>query len=153
MCAICGVLSQFVLFCCKISFVSLYDVLSRNLSCRDLCAFAWRKMYPKIVYVEKKLQIWGKGRRSRDTGTVEIWKCFWPTDLSTHLIRFWRCLYASKIVTPKKTYCNMQIFCKSDCIHFSGHALPLRWSVDKWWIMGISLQVFNYFRTKISWNS
>ena len=52
MCAICGVLSQFVLFCCKISFVTIYNVLSQNLCCRDLRPFAWRN-FIYIVYVEK----------------------------------------------------------------------------------------------------
>ena len=36
---------RFTLFCLKIRF------------CRDLCAFAWRKIEPKIVTVEKKGQI------------------------------------------------------------------------------------------------
>ena len=36
-----------------------YAVLSRNLFCRDLRVFAWRKNEPKIVPVEKKWQIWG----------------------------------------------------------------------------------------------
>ena len=42
-------------------------------------------------------------------------------------------------VIPKKTYRTMQIFRKGDCIHTLGHDLPLRWSVEKWWIMKISL--------------
>ena len=33
--------------------------LSRNLFWRDLRTFVWRKMKPKIAYVEKKWQIWG----------------------------------------------------------------------------------------------
>ena len=47
-------LSQITLFCCKICFVSIYAVLSQNLFCRDLRAFAWRKIEPKIIWVEKK---------------------------------------------------------------------------------------------------
>ena len=48
-----------MLFCWKIGFVVIYAVLSRNLFCRDLGTFVWRKIEPKIAYVEKKWQIWG----------------------------------------------------------------------------------------------
>ena len=41
---------QFMLFCCKIGFVAIYGLLSRNL----LCTFVWRKIEPKIASVEKK---------------------------------------------------------------------------------------------------
>ena len=54
-----SVLSQYVLFCCKICFVEIYAVLLRNLFCRDLRAFVWRKIYSEIVRVEKKGQISG----------------------------------------------------------------------------------------------
>ena len=37
-------MNQLTFFCCKISFVAIYDVLSRNLFCRDLRAFVWRKI-------------------------------------------------------------------------------------------------------------
>ena len=54
------------MFCCilccfvaKSLFYAIYAVLSRNLFCRDLCALAWRKIGPKILSVEKKVQIWG----------------------------------------------------------------------------------------------
>ena len=50
---------QFMLFCCIIGFVAIYALLSRNLFCRDLRTFMWRKIEPKIKYVEKKLQISG----------------------------------------------------------------------------------------------
>ena len=36
-----------------------YAVLSRNLFCRDLRTFVWRKIEPKIASVEKKWQISG----------------------------------------------------------------------------------------------
>ena len=36
-----------------------YAVLSRNLFCRDSRTFVWRKIEPKIGYVEKKWQISG----------------------------------------------------------------------------------------------
>ena len=52
-------LSQLTLFCCKICFVAIYVVLSRNLFCRKLRAFVWRKIEPEIVLVEKKRQISG----------------------------------------------------------------------------------------------
>ena len=47
------------LFCLKIGFVVIYAVLSQNLFCRDLRTFVWRKIEPKITYVEKKWQISG----------------------------------------------------------------------------------------------
>ena len=66
---------QLMLFCCKISFVAIYAVLSRNLFCCDLRAFVWRKVEPKVVPVEKKdkYQVWlvggfVSGGRSRRRG-------------------------------------------------------------------------------------
>ena len=50
---------QFMLFCYKIGFVAIYALLSRNLFCRDLRTFVWRKIEPKIASVDKKWQIWG----------------------------------------------------------------------------------------------
>ena len=35
-------------------FLAIYAVLLQNLFCRDLLAFAWRDIEPKIVPVEKK---------------------------------------------------------------------------------------------------
>ena len=60
MCTIYGILLHFAMFCCKISFFASYAVLSRNLFLYDLRAFAWRKIEPKIGYVEKKYkyQVW-----------------------------------------------------------------------------------------------
>ena len=46
MCSIYDILSHFMMFCCKIV---MYAVLSRYLFCRDLRAFAWRKIQPKIA--------------------------------------------------------------------------------------------------------
>ena len=40
-------------------FLAIYVVLSRNQFWYDLRAFAWRKIEPKIVPVEKEWQIWG----------------------------------------------------------------------------------------------
>ena len=37
----------------------VYAILSRILFCRDLRTFVWRKIKPKITYVEKKWQISG----------------------------------------------------------------------------------------------
>ena len=54
MCTIYGILLLFAMFCCKIIFFASYAVLSRNLFLYDLRAFAWRKIEPKIVPVEKK---------------------------------------------------------------------------------------------------
>ena len=56
-------LLQTMLFCCKICFVAIYVVLSRNLFCRKLRAFVWRKIEPEIVLVEKKRQISGMAGR------------------------------------------------------------------------------------------
>ena len=56
MCPIYDVLSHFMLFCCKIV---IYAVLSRYLFCRDLRAFAWRKIQPRITPRVEKWLIWG----------------------------------------------------------------------------------------------
>ena len=40
-------------------FVMIYVILSQNLFCRNLHTFMWRKIEPKIAYVEKKWQILG----------------------------------------------------------------------------------------------
>ena len=40
--------ANFMLFCYKISFFAIYAILSRNLLCRDLRTFVWRKIYQKI---------------------------------------------------------------------------------------------------------
>ena len=46
------------ILCCSLGvkefFLAIYAFLSQNLFCRDLRAFAWRKIEPKIVSVEKK---------------------------------------------------------------------------------------------------
>ena len=46
-------------FCRKICFVTIYAYLSQNMFFRDSRAFAWRKVKPKFVPVEKKGQISG----------------------------------------------------------------------------------------------
>ena len=46
---------QFMLFCCKIDFVTINALLSEDLFCRDLGTFVWRKIEPKIASVEKKM--------------------------------------------------------------------------------------------------
>ena len=56
---------------CKNHFFANYAVLSRNLFCRDLRVFVWRKIEPKIVYVEKKWQISGMTYR------FECFKLLW----------------------------------------------------------------------------
>ena len=43
----------------KNQFCQNLRTLSRNPFCRNLRTFVWRKIYPKIFYVEKKWQIWG----------------------------------------------------------------------------------------------
>ena len=54
-----------MVFCCilhyfvVIIFFAIYAVLSRNLICRNLRAFVWRKIEPRIVSVEKNRQISG----------------------------------------------------------------------------------------------
>ena len=73
MCTIYDVLSHFMLFCCKIV---IYAVLSRYLFCRDLRAFAWRKIQPRIAPVEKKLLISGMGTVYCSVSTGSIWPNF-----------------------------------------------------------------------------
>ena len=48
-----------MLICREICFVAIYAALAQNLFCRNLRAFVWRKIYSKIVLVEKKGQISG----------------------------------------------------------------------------------------------
>ena len=42
---------------CQLEFAAIYAVLLQNLICRNLRAFAWRKIGPKIVSVEKKGEV------------------------------------------------------------------------------------------------
>ena len=58
-------LSQLTSFCCKICFVAINADLSQNLLYRDLRAFVWRKIEPKIVPVEKKRQTSGMSKTPR----------------------------------------------------------------------------------------
>ena len=44
---------------CQLEFAAIYAVLLQNLICRDLRAFTWRKIGPKIVSMEKKGQMSG----------------------------------------------------------------------------------------------
>ena len=44
---------------CQLEFAAIYAVLLQNLICRNLRAFAWRKIGPKIVSMEKKGQMSG----------------------------------------------------------------------------------------------
>ena len=45
----------------------IYAVLLQGQFCRDLRDFAWRKIEPKIVLVEKKGQISGMDENEQDT--------------------------------------------------------------------------------------
>ena len=46
--------------------------LSRNPFCRNLRTFVWRKICPKIFYVEKKWQIWGLIRNTLNNLALSI---------------------------------------------------------------------------------
>ena len=75
-----------VLFCWKIGFAVIYAVLSWILLCRNLRTFVWRKIEPKIMYVEEKWQIWGMGGGS--TLTIEVtvkYPCFFMPSLFDNL--------------------------------------------------------------------
>ena len=48
-------------FVAKSVFLAIHAILSQNQFCRDFCPFAWRKIEPKIMHVEKKLHISGIG--------------------------------------------------------------------------------------------
>ena len=56
-CVWCGeclhIYVKFILFCCTIVFVTIYDVLSLNMFCCDSCTFVWRKF-------NQKLHMWWK---------------------------------------------------------------------------------------------
>ena len=68
------------------------------------------------------------------------------------VIKFWCETQLQKQKIPTGYILFLVLFHKSDNFHTLGHDFPLRWLKDKWWILTISLQIFNYFRTKISWN-
>ena len=40
-----SLLAEFMAFCSKIGFVTVYALLSQNLFCRDLRTFVWREKY------------------------------------------------------------------------------------------------------------
>ena len=62
-------------------YVAIYAVLAQNLFCCNLRAFVWRKIYSKIVLVEKKGQISGMAEQALDVYiflyfcSVAILKC------------------------------------------------------------------------------
>ena len=58
-----------MLICREICFVAIYAALAQNLFCRNLRAFVWRKIYSKIVLVEKKGQISGMVKRLKRAPT------------------------------------------------------------------------------------
>ena len=62
------------IFSCKIWFVTIYAVLSRNLFCCDLRAFVWRKIEPKNVPVEKERQISGMHHHCRHSPGHHNWQ-------------------------------------------------------------------------------
>ena len=60
MCTIYGILLHFTLFCCKKFCFLRFTLFFEKSVCRNLRAFVWRKIEPKIVLVEKKdkYQVW-----------------------------------------------------------------------------------------------
>ena len=54
-----AIYAKFMLFSWKNQFCENLRTLSRNPFCCNLRTFVWRKIYPKIFFVEKKWQIWG----------------------------------------------------------------------------------------------
>ena len=54
-------MSQFVLYCRENCFVAIFAVLSRKLLNCDLGAFAWKKIEPNIVPVEKRAKYYLSG--------------------------------------------------------------------------------------------
>ena len=57
-----AIYAKFMPFSWKISFVKIYALCREIHFYRNLRTFAWRKIYPKIFFMEKKLQIWGLSR-------------------------------------------------------------------------------------------
>jgi len=51
---LCCFVTFYAVFWRNFCFLVIHAVLSRDLFCCDLRAFAWRKIEPKIVSVEKK---------------------------------------------------------------------------------------------------
>ena len=76
-----GLLLHFMLLLLQKSFFCKLRCFVAKSVCRDLRVFVWRKIEPKIVYVEKKWQI--SGMCHIDWKTLDIhWKCFFEGDIS-----------------------------------------------------------------------
>ena len=60
-----AIYAKFMLFSWKNQFCENLRTLSRNPFCCNLRTFVWRKIYPKIFFVEKQWQIWGLGLGSQ----------------------------------------------------------------------------------------
>ena len=54
-----AIYAKFMLFSWKNQFCENLRTLSRNPFCCNLRTFVWRKIDPKLFFVEKKWQIWG----------------------------------------------------------------------------------------------
>ena len=54
----------FVLFCCKICSVGIHADLSRHLFCCNFRTFFVEKINPKVLFVEKKWEIWCMTKRA-----------------------------------------------------------------------------------------
>ena len=63
---------QFMLFCCKIDFVTICALLSENLFCRDLRTFVWRKNYKYQVWSQHEMTI-----HAADSDNIEITVIFY----------------------------------------------------------------------------
>ena len=60
---------MFMLFCCKISFVTIYTLLSQNRFYCDLRTFVWRKNYQKITNIRCGLSF------ILPNGSTHWWSC------------------------------------------------------------------------------
>ena len=71
-----------MLFCCK-SVLLQFMLFVANMFCHDPRTFVWRKIEPKIAYVEKKWQIWGMQTKP----TRPVSQVYFPTILSNGTYR------------------------------------------------------------------
>ena len=136
MCTIFDVLSHFMLFCCKIL---IYAILSRYLFCRDLRAFAWRKIQPRIAPVEKKWLI--SGMRPLCVLSLLFASICVALHTWTHKVagRTYKCTQSASMLTKWQTYishqsASMQVYRKwSESTQSGWRAFWWGWGCEPQW--------------------
>ena len=117
---------QFMLFCCKIGFVAIYTLLLRNLFCRNLRTFEWRKIEPKIAYVEKKMTNMSYAQMSSTCQrSVVRTKSNPPPKLSLCSIDTFTAVLFWEITMRYKLECTDQAFVKFGLVLFLNQPTPI----------------------------